>query len=86
MRSMKREPRKCTFRPVAPLYRFKADDEAIKMTNDTEFKLAAYFLQPRHRAHVARRRGLYMGGRPVIVSKCTKWDQGSREPNPPRLP
>jgi succinate-semialdehyde dehydrogenase/glutarate-semialdehyde dehydrogenase len=32
-----------TFGPVAPLYRFKSGDEAIKMANDTEFGLAAYF-------------------------------------------
>ena len=32
-----------TFGPVAPLYRFKTDDEVIKMANDTEFGLAAYF-------------------------------------------
>ena len=32
-----------TFGPVAPLFRFKDDAEAIKMANDTEFGLAAYF-------------------------------------------
>src|SRR4051794_25313520 len=32
-----------TFGRVAPLYRFKTDEEAIKMANDTEFGLAAYF-------------------------------------------
>jgi succinate-semialdehyde dehydrogenase/glutarate-semialdehyde dehydrogenase len=32
-----------TFGPVAPLYRFKSEGEAIKMANDTEFGLAAYF-------------------------------------------
>src|SRR3954467_1481021 len=32
-----------TFGPVAPLYRFKSEDEAIRMANDTEFGLAAYF-------------------------------------------
>jgi succinate-semialdehyde dehydrogenase/glutarate-semialdehyde dehydrogenase len=32
-----------TFGPVAPLYRFKDEHEAIKMANDTEFGLAAYF-------------------------------------------
>ncbi|HVY99162.1 MAG TPA: NADP-dependent succinate-semialdehyde dehydrogenase [Dongiaceae bacterium] len=32
-----------TFGPVAPLFRFKTDDEAIRMSNDTEFGLAAYF-------------------------------------------
>lgn len=32
-----------TFGPVAPLFRFHSDDEAIAMANDTEFGLAAYF-------------------------------------------
>ena len=32
-----------TFGPVAPLFRFSTDDEAIAMANDTEFGLAAYF-------------------------------------------
>jgi succinate-semialdehyde dehydrogenase/glutarate-semialdehyde dehydrogenase len=32
-----------TFGPVAPLFRFHTEDEAIAMANDTEFGLAAYF-------------------------------------------
>ncbi len=32
-----------TFGPVAPVFRFKTDDEAIKLANATEFGLAAYF-------------------------------------------
>ena len=32
-----------TFGPVSPVFRFKTDDEAIQMANDTEFGLAAYF-------------------------------------------
>jgi succinate-semialdehyde dehydrogenase/glutarate-semialdehyde dehydrogenase len=32
-----------TFGPVAPLFRFKSEPEAIRMANDTEFGLAAYF-------------------------------------------
>ena len=32
-----------TFGPVAPLFRFRTEEEAIAMANDTEFGLAAYF-------------------------------------------
>ena len=32
-----------TFGPVAPLFRFKSEEEAIHMANDTEFGLACYF-------------------------------------------
>jgi len=32
-----------TFGPVAPLFRFKSEPEAIKLANDTEFGLASYF-------------------------------------------
>lgn len=38
-----RVAREETFGPVAPLFRFKTEDEAIQMANDTEFGLAAYF-------------------------------------------
>jgi len=32
-----------TFGPVAPLFRFKDEAQAVALANDTEFGLAAYF-------------------------------------------
>jgi succinate-semialdehyde dehydrogenase/glutarate-semialdehyde dehydrogenase len=32
-----------TFGPLAPVFRFHTEEEAIRMANDTEFGLAAYF-------------------------------------------
>jgi succinate-semialdehyde dehydrogenase/glutarate-semialdehyde dehydrogenase len=32
-----------TFGPVAPLFKFETDEEAIRMANDTEYGLASYF-------------------------------------------
>ena len=32
-----------TFGPLAPLFKFDTEDDAVKMANDTEFGLAAYF-------------------------------------------
>jgi len=38
-----RVAREETFGPVAPLFRFETEADAIRMANDTEFGLAAYF-------------------------------------------
>ena len=35
--------KEATFGPLAPLFRFETDEEAIQMANDTEFGLASYF-------------------------------------------
>jgi len=32
-----------TFGPMAPVFKFETEEEAIEMANDTEFGLAAYF-------------------------------------------
>ena len=32
-----------TFAPLAPIFKFETTDEVIKLANDTEFGLAAYF-------------------------------------------
>lgn len=32
-----------TFGPLAPLFRFRQEDEAVRLANDTEFGLASYF-------------------------------------------
>jgi len=42
-----------TFGPVAQLYRFKTEAEAVKMVNDTEFGLASYFYS-RDIGHIRR--------------------------------
>jgi len=41
--SRMRVAREETFGPVAPLFRFETEEEAVRMANDTEFGLAAYF-------------------------------------------
>jgi len=38
-----RMAREETFGPIAPLFRFESEQDAIRMANDTEFGLAAYF-------------------------------------------
>ena len=38
-----RVAREETFGPVAPLFRFESEDEVVRMANDTEYGLAAYF-------------------------------------------
>jgi succinate-semialdehyde dehydrogenase/glutarate-semialdehyde dehydrogenase len=38
-----RMAREETFGPIAPLFRFASEQDAIRMANDTEFGLAAYF-------------------------------------------
>ena len=45
-----------TFGPLAPLFRFKTEQEAIDLANDTEYGLAAYFYS-RDLAQVWRGRG-----------------------------
>jgi len=38
-----RVAREETFGPLAPLFRFSSEEEAVRMANDTEFGLASYF-------------------------------------------
>ena len=47
-----------TFGPVAPLFRFKTEEEAIKLANDTEFGLASYFYARDVGPHLPCRRGV----------------------------
>ncbi|MBB5701280.1 succinate-semialdehyde dehydrogenase/glutarate-semialdehyde dehydrogenase [Ochrobactrum daejeonense] len=45
------------FGPVAPIYKFESDDEAIRLANDTEYGLAAYIYSGdlKHALQVGRR-------------------------------
>ena len=52
-----RVAREETFGPVAPLFRFKTEEEAVRMANDTPFGLAAYFFTRDLGRCLARRRG-----------------------------
>jgi Aldehyde dehydrogenase family len=94
-----------TFGPVAPLYRFKTEADAVKMANDTphpdppphagEGREGArrLFLQPRHRPHLARRRGarirhrgiprsqIPLHGRHRPVTQAGQDDEESRIPH-----
>jgi succinate-semialdehyde dehydrogenase/glutarate-semialdehyde dehydrogenase len=36
-------PRKRSFGPVAPIYKFETEQEAIDLANNTQFGLASYF-------------------------------------------
>ena len=49
------------FGPVAPLFRFRTEEEAIAMANDTEFGLAAYFYSKDHARVWRVSRGLEYG-------------------------
>ena len=46
-----------TFGPVAPVFPFKDEAEAIRLANDTPIRPRRLFLRPRPRPGVARRRG-----------------------------
>jgi succinate-semialdehyde dehydrogenase/glutarate-semialdehyde dehydrogenase len=37
-----------TFGPVAPVFRFETEAEAVRLANDTEYGLAAYFFTRNH--------------------------------------
>ena len=42
------------FGPVAPVFKFETEEEAIKLANDTEFGLASYFYTGRPRPRLPR--------------------------------
>ncbi|HWL55588.1 MAG TPA: NAD-dependent succinate-semialdehyde dehydrogenase [Paracoccus sp. (in: a-proteobacteria)] len=50
-----------TFGPLAPLFRFKTEDEALRLANDTIFGLAAYFYTRDHARVIRVSEGLEYG-------------------------
>ncbi len=80
-----------TFGPVAPLFRFETEEQAIDMANDTEFGLAAYFFSQnlgrvwRVSEHleygmVGINSGLYLPQLPLLVELNSRvWVE--RDPN-----
>ena len=62
-----------SFEPVAPLYRFKTDDEAIKMANDTEFGLAAYSTAATSAASGGSPKGWNTASRSFSRSNTSAW-------------
>ena len=73
-----------TFGPVAPLFRFSTEDQAITMANDTEFGLAAYFctqdLGRAWRVSEALEYGLIGVNEGIISHRggAVRWLQGKR--------